>query len=156
MPFSDISQNDKITFSGTKSYPDCLPVGNAEKVYLFRYLITRRRGLNHSKQLFSFFVEIGLLIKLFGWSAFGNRTAGGGILLEGLPTFSDIFNTPIQETRKAFPPNCSELNTILCVQSGRELGLCTLLCASLHLVGTSPKRTPQRAVSSLRPEGRVH
>jgi hypothetical protein len=37
MPFSDISKNDKITFSDTKSYPDCLPVGNAEKVYLFRY-----------------------------------------------------------------------------------------------------------------------
>ena len=37
MPFSDISQNDKTTFSDTKSYPDCLPVDNAEKVYLFRY-----------------------------------------------------------------------------------------------------------------------
>ena len=45
---------------------------------------------------------------------------------------------------------------VLCVQSGRELGLCSLLCASLHLVGTSPKRTSQRAVSSLRSEGRVH
>jgi hypothetical protein len=111
MPFSDISQNDKITFSDTKSYPDCTPVGSAEKVYLFRYPITRRREMNYSKQLFSFFVEIGLLIKLFGWSAFGNRTAGGGILLEGLPTFSDIFNTPIQETRKVFPPNGSPRNT---------------------------------------------
>lgn len=67
--------------------------------------------MNYSKQLFSFFVEIGLLIKLFGWSAFGNRTAGGGIFLEGLPTFSDIFNTPIQETRKVFPPNGSPRNT---------------------------------------------
>ena len=45
---------------------------------------------------------------------------------------------------------------VLCVQSGRELGLCSLLCASLHLVGTSPKRTSQRAVSNLRSEGRVH
>ena len=31
MPFSDISQNDKITFSDTKSYPDCPAIGNAEK-----------------------------------------------------------------------------------------------------------------------------
>lgn len=45
---------------------------------------------------------------------------------------------------------------VLCVQSGRELGLCSLLCASLHLVGTSPKRTPQRAVLNLCSEGRVH
>lgn len=39
---------------------------------------------------------------------------------------------------------------VLCVQSGRELGLCSLLCTSLYFVGTSPKRTPQRAVSNLR------
>ena len=45
---------------------------------------------------------------------------------------------------------------VLCVQSGRELGLCSLLCASLHLVGTSPKRTSQRAVSSLCAQGSVH
>ena len=44
----------KITFSDTKSYPDCLPVGNAEKVYLFRYPITRRREMNYSKQLLQF------------------------------------------------------------------------------------------------------
>ena len=54
MPFSDISQNDKITFSDTESYPDCLPVGNAEKVDLYRYLITRRRDVNYSKQLLQF------------------------------------------------------------------------------------------------------
>ena len=45
---------------------------------------------------------------------------------------------------------------VLCVQSGRELGLCSLLCASLHLVGTSPKRASQWAVSNLCSEGRVH
>ena len=52
--FRTISQNDKITFSDTKSYPDCTPVGSAEKVDLFRYLITRRRGLNYSKQSLQF------------------------------------------------------------------------------------------------------
>lgn len=50
MPFSDISQNDKITFLDTKSYPDCPAIGNAEKVDLFRYPITRRREMNYSKQ----------------------------------------------------------------------------------------------------------
>ena len=42
---------------------------------------------------------------------------------------------------------------VLCVQSGRELGLCSLLCASLHLVGTSPKRTPQRLFRTFVPKG---
>ena len=54
MPFSDISQNDKITFSDTKSYPDCPAIGNAEKVDLFRYPITRMREMNYSKQLLQF------------------------------------------------------------------------------------------------------
>ena len=42
---------------------------------------------------------------------------------------------------------------VLCVQSGRELGLCSLLCTSLYFVGTSPKRASQWAVSNLRPKG---
>ena len=54
MPFSDISQNDKITFSDTKSYPDCPAIGNAEKVDLFRYPITRMREMNYSKQSLKF------------------------------------------------------------------------------------------------------
>ena len=54
MPFSDISQNDKIAFSDIESYPDCPPTGNAEKVDLFRYPITRRREMNYSKQSLQF------------------------------------------------------------------------------------------------------
>lgn len=58
MPFSDISQNDKITFSDIKSYSDCLAIGNAEKVDLFRYPITRMREMNYSKQsLYSSMME---------------------------------------------------------------------------------------------------
>jgi len=58
MPFSDISQNYKIAFSDTKSYPDCPAIGNAEKVYLFRYPITRRRGWMYSSP---FFIAVDLL-----------------------------------------------------------------------------------------------
>jgi hypothetical protein len=58
MPFSDISQNDKIVFSDTESYPDCTPVGNAEKVDLFRYPITRMRGWMYSSP---FFIAVDLL-----------------------------------------------------------------------------------------------
>lgn len=61
-------------------------------------------------------------------------------------TFSQVFKDHYRGQRLG----------VLCVQSGRELGLCSLLCASLHLVGTSPKRKSQRAVSNLRSEGRVH
>lgn len=56
------------------------------------------------------------------------------ILLEGLPTFSDIFNTPIQETRKVFPPNGSALNTIeytyACKNCEQETGETVVECAS--------------------------
>ena len=58
--------------------------------------------------------------------------------------FSQVFKTITVDNGSAFSA------------SGRELGLCSLLCASLHLMGTSPKRTPQRAVSNLCSEGRVH
>ena len=37
---------------------------------------------------------------------------------------------------------------VLCVQSGSRTGLCSLLCASLHLM-TSPNRTPQRLFQPL-------
>ena len=45
---------------------------------------------------------------------------------------------------------------VLYVQSGRELGQCSLLCTSLYFVGTSPKRASQWAVPSLRAQGCLH
>ena len=49
LSFSDIFQNGKTAFSDIKSCPDCLAIGNAEKVDLFRYIITRMREMNYSK-----------------------------------------------------------------------------------------------------------
>lgn len=65
---------------------------------------------------------------------FKNQAAGGGISLEVLPSISDIFNTPVQETRKAFPPNGSALNTIeytyACKNCEQETGETVVECAS--------------------------
>ena len=69
-----------------------------------------------------------------GCDVFKSQAAGGGISLEVLSPISDIFNTPVQETRKAFPPNGSALNTIeytyACKNSEQETGETDVECAS--------------------------
>ena len=69
---------------------------------------------------------------------------------------ADSVLNAMQSLREEFGDKFSQVFKTITVDNGSEFSACSLLCASLHLVGTSPKRTSQRAVSSLRSEGRVH
>ena len=80
------------------------------------------------------FYSGGVVKKLLRCDVFKNQAAEGGISLEVLSPISDIFNTPVQETRKAFPPNGSALNTIeytyACKNCEQETGETVVECAS--------------------------
>lgn len=51
------------------------------------------------------FYSGGVVKKLLKCDVFKNQAAEGGISLEVLPPISDIFDTPVRETRKTFPAN---------------------------------------------------
>ncbi|MFQ9473711.1 MAG: IS30 family transposase [Oscillospiraceae bacterium] len=78
---------------------------------------------------------------------------------------ADSVLNAMQSLRGEFGDKFSQVFKTITVDNGSEFsafsqvenwGCAVLLCASLHLMGTSPKRTPQRAVSNLCSEGRVH